>query len=236
MREYTIKFLDSDGEIENESHIFQLENSATVSILKEAFQKEVEEYKPDQLRLFFRKENGQKIGLDNDDILSEVIGDQAGQILAECEPLGVLSGKIWIHKDFNEEVFVLVGTPKRFDHYKVYRSQGSNYTVPISKLLQFLCKNQHYTCLIIDSGTAKLDFIWAHNKVAIVEHETRREYITFQYHIENGWKLLVCKNDKVNAEDPSWTLKRIEADGTLVILEGKKKTYFDSRSKNPKQF
>ena len=147
MREYTIKFLDSDGEIEDESHRFQLENSATVSILKEAFQKEVEEYKPDQLRLFFRKENGQKIGLDDDDILSEVIGDQAGQILAECEPLGVLSGKIWIHKDFNEEVFVLVGTPKRFDHYKVYRSQGSNYTVPIGKILQFLCKNQHYTCL-----------------------------------------------------------------------------------------
>ena len=81
-----------------------------------------------------------------------------------------------------------------------------------------------------------MDFIWAHNKVAIVEQETKHDYLTFQYNIENGWKLVVCKNDKVNPGDPSWTLKRIEADGTHVVLEGKRKVYEDSNSKAPKKY
>ena len=81
-----------------------------------------------------------------------------------------------------------------------------------------------------------MNFIWAHNKVAIVEQETKDDYLTVQYTIQDGWKLLVCKNDKkVNPENPSWTLKRIEADGKQVVLEGKRKIYFDSKSKTPKQ-
>ena len=72
--------------------------------------------------------------------------------------------------------------------------------------------------------------------VAIVEQETKHDYLTFQYNIENGWKLVVCKNDKVNPGDPSWTLKRIQANGKEVVLEGKRKIYFDSKSKNPKKY
>ena len=138
MKVYAIKFLDSDGEIESQSHEFQLENSATVSALKEAFQKEVEMYKPDSFRIFFRKENGQNIGLDDDDRLDEVVGDQPGQILVECPTLGILSGKIWLHKNFNEEVHILLGSPKRFEHFNVYRSEGSNYEVPLGKTFEFL--------------------------------------------------------------------------------------------------
>ena len=84
---------------------------------------------------------------------------------------------------------------------------------------------------------AILDFIWAHNKVAIVEEETKHDYLTFQYCIEDNWKLVVCKNeDKVNPGDPNWILKRIEADGKRVVLPGKRKIYFDSKSLNPKQY
>ena len=85
------------------------------------------------------------------------------------------------------------------------------------------------------SITAKLNFIWAHNKVAIIEQENRLDYVTYQYMVEDGWKLLVCKNDqKINPDDPTWILKRVEPSGERVCLAGKKKIYFDAKSKNPK--
>lgn len=80
----------------------------------------------------------------------------------------------------------------------------------------------------------KLNFLWAHNRVAIIEQETKDDYLTYQYMVQNGWNLLVCKNEKVNPEDPTWTLKRIEPSGKLIALEGKRKLYQDKDSKNPK--
>ena len=72
--------------------------------------------------------------------------------------------------------------------------------------------------------------------MAIVEEETTHDYLTFQYWIEDQWKILVCKNeDKVNPGDPSWILKRIKADGKHVLLEGKSRDYDDNKSKHPKQ-
>ena len=61
MKEYMIKALDSDGNVEDRPYSFQLEDSATVLSLKEAFQKK-SVYTSDQFRLFYRKENGQNIG------------------------------------------------------------------------------------------------------------------------------------------------------------------------------
>ena len=52
--------------------------------------------------------------------------------------------------------------------------------------------------------------------------------------VQNGWKLLIGKNEKVNPEDPTWTLKRVEPSGELISLEGKRKVYYDKDSKNPK--
>ena len=73
--------------------------------------------------------------------------------------------------------------------------------------------------------------------MAIVEKETEYEYSAFQYCIFDQWKLLVCKNEeKINPGDPSWILKRIEEDEKHVLLEGKSKVYYDSKSKTPKQF
>ena len=81
-----------------------------------------------------------------------------------------------------------------------------------------------------------MDFIWAENKLAIVEEEKPKEYETFQYCIEDQWTLLVCKNEKkTNPCDPSWILKRIKADEKHELLEGKSRDYDDSKSKNPKQ-
>ena len=61
MKEYIIKALDSDGNVEGRPYPFQLEEPATVLCLKEAFGKE-SVYTSDQFRLFYRKENGQNIG------------------------------------------------------------------------------------------------------------------------------------------------------------------------------
>ena len=60
--------------------------------------------------------------------------------------------------------------------------------------------------------------------------------MTFQYIIQDGWKLLVCKNDEVNTGDPSWTLKRIKDNGEHKVLPGKKKIYLDAKCKNPKRY
>ena len=132
MKEYTIKFVDADGQIEDGSFTYPLEDSATVAILKEASKNEVIEYEEDQLRMFLRNRNGHDIGLDDDDILSEVIDDHPGQILVECASLGHFSGKIWIHKDFEEDVFLLLGSPKNFAHHNV-KPFERKYEVPLGK-------------------------------------------------------------------------------------------------------
>ena len=116
MEEYKVKFLDSDGDVENKPFYHRLEKSATVSCLKKAVEKEASCPSSD-FRLFFRKENGQNIGLEDDDVLKDVV-DDSGQLLVECPPLGGQK-QIWIHKDFSEEVCVLVGSTKFFEHHKV---------------------------------------------------------------------------------------------------------------------
>ena len=61
MKTYTIKALDSDGNIEPRSYNFELQESATVLSLKVALEKKFI-YTKDQLRLFFRRQNGADIG------------------------------------------------------------------------------------------------------------------------------------------------------------------------------
>ena len=85
------------------------------------------------------------------------------------------------------------------------------------------------------SITAKLNFIWAHNKVAIIEQENELDYVTYQYLVEDGWNLVLSKNEqKFNSDDPTWILKRIETSGEQVCLPGKKKRYLDAKCKTPK--
>ena len=58
--------------------------------------------------------------------------------------------------------------------------------------------------------SAKLSFIWAHNKLALIEEETEEDYRTFQYSIEDGWKVVIGKNDNPGPSDPTWTVTRID--------------------------
>ena len=132
MKEYNLKFLDSQGNVEDELHTFTMQNSATVFCLKKAVETEAD-CPPSDFRLFFRKENGQNLGLDDDDVLEEVV-DDSGQILVQCPSLGLFTGKVWLHKDTYEDVFVLLGSAKSFDHLKVYCSEGTNMDLPMGEI------------------------------------------------------------------------------------------------------
>ena len=143
MEEYKVKFLDSDGDVENKPFYHRLEKSATVSCLKKAVEKEASCPSSD-FRLFFRKENGQNIGLEDDDVLEDVV-DDSGQLLVECPSLGGLfTGKVWIHTDSHEKVFLLLGSTKSFEHHKIpYLEAKTKMELPmgdINSFYIFICK------------------------------------------------------------------------------------------------
>ena len=142
MKDYNVKFLDSLGNIEGNSRTYQLENSATVFDLKKAVEDKIVVYKSDQFRLFFRQENGQNLGLDDDEVLEDVVND-SGQILVECPSLGgpgqLFTGKVWIHKDSHEDVCLLLGSTKSFEHHKVpYLEAKTNMELPMGEINLFL--------------------------------------------------------------------------------------------------
>merc|ERR1711976_233943 len=196
MKTYTVKALDSDGRVESEGYDFELQDLDTVLALKIALEKRFI-YTKEQVRIFFRKENGCDIGLDDEDVLEDIAKDP-GQFLVQCPPLGPLYGQISIQKHFDEEVNILIGTTKDFEHFKILR-YGDNLKLP----------------------KAKLNFVWAHNKLAIVANETDEDYLADQYLVENGWSLMICKNENGNPDDPenqTWTLKRLEPSGETTTL------------------
>ena len=83
---------------------------------------------------------------------------------------------------------------------------------------------------------AKLDFLFAQNKIAIIEKETEDTYEVYQYLIKDGWKLMISKNSNPSSSEPSWILKKIEESGKQIPLKGVKKTYLDKNSKHPKVY
>ena len=127
MKEYNLRVLDSNGKIKDKSHTFQLEDSATVLALKKAFEDETGVFEADEFRLFFRKEDGQNLGLDDDEKLEDVVGEQAdgGQFLAQCPTLAFLDVKISIQRDFDEAVYALLGSKKRFEHFIIQHEKDN---------------------------------------------------------------------------------------------------------------
>ena len=61
MKTYSIKALDSDGNIEPRTYNFELQESESVLSLKVLLEERFI-YTKDQLRLFFRRQNGSDIG------------------------------------------------------------------------------------------------------------------------------------------------------------------------------
>ena len=86
-----------------------------------------------------------------------------------------------------------------------------------------------------ENNFIKLPFKLRRNKIAIVEQETRTDYIAMQYLIEKDWNLEVTKCEDQEA-GKTWNLKQKLADGQLRDLVGVRKIYYDKNSKHPKIF
>ena len=76
-----------------------------------------------------------------------------------------------------------------------------------------------------------LKFEWSSN-IAVIEEEKNKEYIVYQYCIDDGMKLTVSKNPEPEA-DPKWILSRGD---NGKVLKGKKTSYPERNEKNRKQF
>ena len=70
--------------------------------------------------------------------------------------------------------------------------------------------------------------------MAVIEKETRTEYVAFQYIIRYGWTLVVSKNENPQPDEPTWIVKRLKDSGEKNPMRGFKKTYQDSNAINPK--
>ena len=79
-----------------------------------------------------------------------------------------------------------------------------------------------------------MNFLFAQNKLGVIEQETRKEYIAYQYLIKNGWTIYVSKNPNPGPDAPTWILKRLGNSGEKIPMKGFKKTYFDDNAVNPK--
>ena len=81
--------------------------------------------------------------------------------------------------------------------------------------------------------SAKLNFLWSINKLAIVEEETRIDYVTYQYEIDDRWRLVISNNEnpKGDGPHPKLILSKEGASGELTQLLGVRKLYQEANSK-----
>ena len=138
MRDFKLKLIEINQEISNEDFIFKLDEKATTLDLKVAFT-EKEGYTPDELRLMYRRQEGDDEPLDDTELLED-IEKHPGVFLLECPPLGPSSGKISIFRKMSDEIqegekiCLLVGPKKKFEHY-ILNYEKNNFSIPGCKLL-----------------------------------------------------------------------------------------------------
>eukprot|EP00093_Oithona_nana_P000112 00112.XXX_814_345_1 [CDS] Oithona nana genome sequencing. len=123
-----------------------------------------------------------------------------------------IDGAVFVSKKVPEIINVLIGSTKGFEHHKITHDYKHKLQIPL----------------------AQLNFLWAVNKLAIVEEETRVDYVTYQYEIDDRWILVISKNENPEGEGPhpKWILSRVERSEKLTPLLGVRKIYHESKSKN----
>ena len=137
MRDFKLKLIEINQEIGDEDFIFKLDEKATTLDLKVAFT-EKEGYTPDELRLMYRRQEGDEEPLEDTELLED-IEQHPGVFLLECPPLGTPSGKISIFRKISEmqegeKICLLVGSKKKFEHY-ILNHEKNNFSIPGCKLL-----------------------------------------------------------------------------------------------------
>ena len=138
MSDFKLKLIEINQDISDEDFIFKLDEKATTLDLKVAFT-EKEGYTPDELRLMYRRQEGDDEPLDDTELLED-IEKHPGVFLLECPPLGPSSGKISIFRKMSDEIqegekiCLLVGPKKKFEHY-ILNHEENNFSIPGCKLL-----------------------------------------------------------------------------------------------------
>ena len=111
MEDIKVKLILCDGSIGDEIFNFNLQAKATILEIKDAFSK-AEGYTSEQLQITYRKPD-LDVPLDDSDLIED-IDDQTGQFLIQCPSVATLDALVSIKYD--EDVDVLVGTKKLFEH------------------------------------------------------------------------------------------------------------------------
>ena len=73
------------------------------------------------------------VGLDDEEQLDDIVHDY-GQFLVQFPPLGPsLDGKISITRDFVEDLYILLGSTKKFEHFHIQAFQGEKDNLKLQK-------------------------------------------------------------------------------------------------------
>ena len=146
--------------------------------------------------------------------------------------LSFADGKVSIYKEVPEDVSVLLGSTKDFQHYIIKQGRGNNLKMPQGMFMMVFLEKK-----LIGLISAKLSFIWANNKLALIEEESNQDYRAFQYHIEEGWKVLIGKNENTGPSEPTWSLFRIKgSEGSeRKLLQSVRQFYQRSNEHNPRR-
>ena len=73
------------------------------------------------------------VGLDDEEQLDDIVHDN-GQFLVQFPPLGPsLDGKISITRDFVQDLYILLGSTKKFEHLHIQAFQGEKDNLKLQK-------------------------------------------------------------------------------------------------------
>lgn len=224
MRHLEVMTLESDGSgaVDDGPFKYSLKETATVLELKEAFTKE-QGYKASSIRMYFRRNHVDE-PVDDSDTLEE-INFNDGFFVVELPDLSLFDGKIHIRHD--KEVDVLTGTLKEFEHYRLTKTRAV-LKVPWGNLHIYFCI-LHFEMNVSYSISVKIGFLWPQNTLAVVEEEKPSTYETFQYIIEENWKLTISRSDR---KDIKWEVKRRTSEGGLEPLKGKRRSFSIAKEKS----
>ena len=140
MRDFKLKLIESNQEISDEDFTYKLDEKATTLDLKEAFTEE-EGYNPDEVRLIYQRQEGDDEPLEDTELLED-IEKHPGVFLIECPPLAH-KGNISVFCKMSEigegeKICLLVGSEKKFEHYKLSHEENK-MRIPNCKSLLILC-------------------------------------------------------------------------------------------------
>ena len=133
MASYSVRLVDRTNE-NDPGEIFNLKLSpnSTILDLKITLCKDGEFDNPDRLRIAYQLEQNQLVGVEDEDLLSEIT-KQNGEFIAELCDLGT-SGmfNIEVRDELVANVAILVGSAKEFEHFLLNR-RSNNIKLPNGK-------------------------------------------------------------------------------------------------------